>query len=151
MAQESASISQNEKDYFEFLNYTPKNFKIDSKNKPPSKFLKGKLNSLWRIKSAYELKGELNKQEIKWLEDQIDQLAVAYFLEKKLVFLESVADYSGCPEQLLSTEFKNEINITTLSICQEGCIVNKKIEQFIQIFNNRTEKLLLNSNKNVDY
>ncbi|AEE20234.1 hypothetical protein [Dokdonia sp. 4H-3-7-5] len=143
-AQNNDSIPESEKEYLELLNYTPKNFKIDLENKPSSEFLKTDLNSIWKLKFAYELKDKLNDNEIKWLEDQINQLAVAYFLEKKPIIIESVGGYSGCPEQLVTSELKNETKVTILNFCSGGCIVNNKTEDFIRIFNNRTEKLLLN-------
>ncbi|MCB4800326.1 hypothetical protein [Neotamlana laminarinivorans] len=143
-AQNNDSIPESEKEYLELLNYTPKNFKIDLENKPSSEFLKTELNSIWKLKFAYELKDKLNDNEIKLLEDQINQLAVAYFLEKKPIIIESVGGYSGCPEQLVTSELNNETKVTILNFCSGGCIVNNKTEDFIRIFNNRTEKLLLN-------
>ena len=143
-AQNNDSIPEFEKEYLELLNYTPKNFKIDLENKPSSRFLKTDLNSIWKLKFAYELKNKLNDYEIKWLEDQINKLAVAYFIEKKPIIIQSVGGYSRCPEQLVTSELKNKTNITILKFCSESCVVNNKIEGFIRIFNNRTQKLLLN-------
>ena len=143
-AQSNDSISKSEKEYFELLNHTPKNFKIDNENKPSSKFLKTDLNSIWKLKNAYKLKEKLNDNEVKWLEDQINQLAVAYFLEKQPIILENVGGFSGCPEQLVSIKLKNKRKVTVLSFCYGGCISSGKTDDFIRIFNNRTEKLLLN-------
>jgi len=143
-AQNNDSIPESENVYLELLNYTPKNFKIDLENKPSSEFLKTDLNSIWKLKFAYELKDKLNDNEIKWLEDQINQLTVAYFLEKKPIIIESVGGYSGCPEQLVTSVLKNKTKVTVLNFCSGSCIVNNKTEDFIRIFNNRTEKLLLN-------
>lgn len=143
-AQKNDSISIFDKEYLEILNYTPKNYKIDLENKPSSEFLKTNLSSIWKLKFAYELKDKLNYNEIKWLEDQINQLAVAYFLEKKPIIIENVGGYSGCPEKLMTNELKNETKITVLYFCSGGCIVNNETEDFIRIFNNRTANLLLN-------
>ncbi|MFI0431208.1 hypothetical protein [Mariniflexile sp. HMF6888] len=143
-AQKNDSIPESEKEYLKLLNYTPKNFKIDLKNKPSNEFLKTDLNSIWKLKYAYELKDKLTDYEIKWLEEQINQLAVAYFIENKPIIIKSVGGYSGCPEQLLETELKNKTEITILSICSGGCIINKNTEDFVELFNNRTKKLLQN-------
>ncbi|WP_179005463.1 hypothetical protein [Winogradskyella forsetii] len=95
MAQENDSISQSEKEWIELVNYTPKNFIVNLKNKPISKFLQTDLNTVWKLKTAYEKKEKLSIYEIQWLEDLVNQLAVAFFLEKKLIVLESVGGYSG--------------------------------------------------------
>jgi hypothetical protein len=145
-AQKNDSIPETEKQYQELLNYTPKNFKTDLETKPSSVFLKTTLNSIWKLKFAYELKDKLNDFEIIWLEDQINQLAVAYFLEKKPVIIENIGGYSGCPKQLLKSQLKGETKVTILSLCSGSCIVNNKTKDFIRIFNNRTRKLLLNQN-----
>ncbi|MDC8004089.1 hypothetical protein POV27_08490 [Aureisphaera galaxeae] len=144
MAQESDSESRAKNVYLELLSHTPKSFKIDRENKPLSQLLEADLNSIWKLKTAYELKDRLNDHEINWLEKEINQMAVSFFLEGKPIILQSVGGYSGCPEELLHTEIRNEVNVTIISLCQGGCIVNSDMEDFIKIFNNRTDKLISN-------
>jgi len=141
-AQINDSFPESKNEYLELLNYTPKYFNIDLKNKPSNKFLKTELNSIWKLKTAYELKGNLNNSEIIWLEEQINKLALTFFLENKPIIIQDASGYSGCPEQLVTTVLKNETEITIVSFCFGGCIRDINTENFIRIFNNRTEKLL---------
>ena len=137
--------TESDKKFIKLMNYTPKAFKTELSLKPKNKFLKSEINSIAKLKLHYFFQDEFKYDdiEVKWLEDQINQLAVAYFLEKQPIILKSIYGSSGCPEELVTTEFKNKKSITILYFCSGGCVVNNYIENFIRIFNNRTEKLLL--------
>ncbi len=141
-AQEHYSVIEPKYQYIQLLNYSPQNFQVDLENKPQSNFIENNLNSIWKLLTVYRLKEQLNDNEIKWLEKQVNQIAVAFFLENRPILLQSDGGYSGCSEKLIETKLINGNKVTILKYCYGGCVGDQNVVTFIQIFNNRTEKLL---------
>lgn len=125
------------------LNYTPKNFSIDEVSKPKGDFLGFKMNSISQLKMVYKFQRELNlgKEEIKWLDLQIDQMALAFYLEGNPILIKATGGYDGCGGEKVSKELINNVDVTVLNFCFT-CSGAGKLENFISIFNNRTKKLL---------
>ena len=138
--------SKEEIEYFELLNYTPVNYQFSFGNIIESKISTHKLNSIWKFKNSCNKIGQLTETETRWLEKEINQLALEFFLEDKPVILKEVGGYDGCPDQLLSTEVDDKRIITTIYFCRGGCISFGHTEKFIEIFNNRTNALIAKNN-----
>ncbi|NHN24718.1 hypothetical protein FIA58_003430 [Flavobacterium jejuense] len=140
-AQKEETFSKSEKEYFELLNYTPIQFNNDLENKWHNKIVKTDLNSIWKLKNAFNLYDLLNLNERQWLEEQVKRLALSFFLEKKPIILNTInLNYDNA--KLIMRELKKEIIITTLNFDESGCFKNHHSENFIRIFNHQTEKLI---------
>ncbi|WP_291150058.1 hypothetical protein [Flavobacterium sp. UBA7680] len=129
--------------YNNLLNRTPKNFKVDEISKPNNRFFTLDLNSIGRLESIYQFQNEfkLNEAEINWLNKQIDQIALAFYLEGNPILIRKVGGYDGCPNENVYTETIKRKKVTILNFCFT-CSGAGKLDKFIQIFNNRTNSLL---------
>ena len=129
--------------YINLMNHTPMNFSVDENSKPKNKFLEMKLNSIAGLSAIYGIQSQikLNEEEIKWLNNQIDQIALAFYLEGNPILIRKTGGYGGCGDKMLEKEIINGKEITILNFCF-SCSGAGKLEDFIKIFNNRTEKLL---------
>ena len=129
--------------YNNLINYTPKNFSIDETSKPKNRFLELNLNSIGGLKMVYEFQIEmkLEAEDIKWLEKQIDQIALSFYLEGNPILIRKTGGYSGCEGNKIRKENINGNDVTILDFCFT-CSGAGKLEDFIKIFNNRTEKLI---------
>jgi hypothetical protein len=133
-----------EEEYNQLLNHTPKSFVSDTKTKPKNRVLEGDLNSInsLELRYAYQQQLKLSMSEIKWLEDEINSLAVAFFKEGKPIIMEKAGGNEGCHDRGIETEQRNGVTITLFKFCYT-CPGQDVIEdRFLQIFNNRTEKLI---------
>ena len=129
--------------YNNLTNHTPKNFVIDEVSKTQSDFLGLKLNSISGLKFAYKYQDELKlqEQEIKWLNSQINEMALAFYLEGNPILIRKTGGYSGCEEINVNEAIINEKRVTILNFCFT-CKGAGQLEEFINIFNYRTKKLL---------
>ncbi|MBJ2124889.1 hypothetical protein [Flavobacterium sp. IB48] len=129
--------------YNNLLNRTPKNFKVDEVSKPENRFFKLNLNTIGGLESIYQFQNELkpNATEIVWLNKQIDQIALAFYLEEKPILIRKVGGIDGCPTENVYNEIIRGKNVTILNFCFT-CSGAGKLEEFIKIFNNRTNSLL---------
>lgn len=129
--------------YNNLINYTPKNFSIDEASKPKNRFLELNLNSISGLKMIYQFQTELKLgvEEVKWLNRQIDQIALAFYLEGNPILIRKTGGYSGCEGDGIHNEKSNGKEVTILDFCFT-CSGAGALEDFIKIFNNRTETLL---------
>ncbi len=131
--------------YNNLLNKTPKNFKVDESTKPKNKYFESSinLNSLGGLEAVYGFREELqlNEGEIKWLDEQIDQIAVAFYLEGKPILIRKVGGYEGCPDESIYKENIKGREVTILNFCF-SCTDKRRLDNFIKIFNDRTNALL---------
>ena len=129
--------------YNNLYSRTPKNFKVDEISKPNNRFFTLDLNSIGGLRSLYQFQEELkfNAAEIDWLNKQIDQIALAFYLEEKPILIRKVGGYEGCPNGNVYTEIIKEKKVTILNFCFT-CSGAGKLDEFIRIFNNRTNLLL---------
>ena len=129
--------------YNNLINRTPKNFKVDEASKPENRFLKLNLNSIGGLESVYQFREEFkfNETEVNWLNKQIDQIALAFYLEGKPILIRTVGGIDGCPEENIYTEIIKKKKVTILNYCFT-CSGPGRLEEFIKIFNNRTNSLL---------
>lgn len=129
--------------YNNLLNRVPKNFRVDEISKPENRFFKLNLNTIGELESIYQFQNELklNKTEIDWLNKQIDQIALAFYLEEKPILIRKVGGIDGCPDENVYTEIIKQKKVTILNFCFT-CSGAGKLEEFIRIFNNRTNSLL---------
>lgn len=129
--------------YNNLINYTPKNFSVDEISKPKDRFLELNLNSIGGLKMVYEFQNELklDEEDIKWLNVQIDQIALSFYLEGNPILIRKTGGYSGCEGKMIGKEIINGKEVTILDFCFT-CSGVGKLENFIKIFNHRTEKLL---------
>ncbi|MDR6759922.1 hypothetical protein J2Y38_000101 [Flavobacterium sp. 2755] len=129
--------------YNNLYSRTPKNFKVDEISKPNNRFFTLDLNSIGGLRSVYQFQDDLkfNGTEINWLNKQIDQIALAFYLEGKPILIRKVGGYDGCPDVNVYTETIKRKKVTILNFCFT-CSGAGKLDEFIQIFNNRTNSLL---------
>ena len=101
------------------------------------------LTSIGGLETIYGFKEQLklNREEIKWLDKQIDQIALAFYLEGKPILIRKVGGYDGCPNENISKERIKGKEVTILNFCF-SCTDYGRIDDFIQVFNNRTNSLL---------
>lgn len=143
-SQESVDSIHINEEYNELMNYIPKQLKIDKKTRPSNKFIQGQdLNTIISLHLLYNYKDQfgLNKQDTKWLNHRVDQLAVALFLDRKKILLEKVGGSSGCPNSLLGKKELKNHSITILKLCH-SCTDDFYNYEFISIFNLRMKKLM---------
>lgn len=146
-AQSSASQELEDERLNDLLNYVPKNFVIDSSSKPISNIFNTRLhlNTIGGLYAIYNLRGLVifEKSEIEWLNKQIDQISVAFYLEGKPILIEKTGGYEGCGGKLVDQKNLNGKEVTTINFCFGCSGADPHIDEFMEIFNNRTKKLLL--------
>ncbi|REH01138.1 hypothetical protein [Flavobacterium aquicola] len=142
-AQNTESLTQHEKEYNDLINYIPKNIKSDSIIEPENRFLKVELNTICSliIFSGIRSELEINETDNKWLDNRIEQIATALFLDGKRILISTVGGYSGCPDKKIDTLYLNNIKITDLKFCH-GCTDRYLDEKFIEIFNKKMYSLM---------
>lgn len=129
--------------YNELVNYTPKALK----NIPVPEALGGwELGNLSQLRIVYGYQSEFNltQSDVVWLNESVNELAAAFYLEGNPLLLRSTGGYSGCTESEyeLKKEVINGNKVTIINFCH-GCKGSLTGEnEFIDIFNNRTKKLL---------
>lgn len=129
--------------YNNLLNRTPKNFGVNEASKPNNRYFTLDLNSIIGLRNVYQFQDDLkfNATEINWLNKQIDQLALAFYLEEKPILIRKVGGIDGCPDENVYTEIIKKKKVTIVNFCFT-CSGAGKLDEFIQIFNNRTNSLL---------
>ncbi|CAL2063608.1 hypothetical protein [Tenacibaculum sp. 190524A05c] len=148
-AQNGESSNIYEKEYYELLNYVPKNLKNDSIHKLDSPFLKDKLNTIGSLKlyNGFRQDLKLSNKDEKWLDKRIEEIASELFLDGKRILIKSVGGYSGCPNKMIDTFKLKDIEITNLKICN-SCTSSNNDKNFIQLFNNKMYSLMKIQPKN---
>ena len=138
-----------EEEYNKLLNYVPKSFKIDSESKPANRVLLGDLNSInsLELRYAYQQQLKLSESEIKWLESEISQLAIAFFTDGKPIILKKAGEYGNCTGRNIETEVQHKQKVTVLSFCYTCPGAEQYENRFLQIFNARTEILISSKQK----
>lgn len=68
-------------------------------------------------------------------------MALAFYLEGNPILIRKTGGYSGCEEINVNEAIINEKRVTILNFCFT-CKGAGQLEEFINIFNNRTKKLL---------
>ena len=131
------------------MNYIPKNIEFDLDYEPESNLLQTELNTIGSLKLHYDFKDEfkLKDTDIKWIENRINQLAIALFLDEKRILINRVGGYSGCPDKMIESDNQNGIEITILKFCYSYTENTENGEIFIKIFNDRMKKLMKNDKK----
>ena len=142
-AQNPESSTLYEKEYYDLINYSPKNLKFDSINKPVSRLLQVELNTISSLHIYSGLRDEfkLSEKDTKWLDNKIDRFATALFLDGKKILVRAVGGYSGCPDKMIDTLRLNNIEIIDLKFCHT-CTDAIRDENFIRIFNDRMYSLM---------
>ncbi|HLP63128.1 hypothetical protein [Flavobacterium sp.] len=135
-------MASNDKMYNEIMNYRPKGIS-DSLN-VKNEFLKSNLISLAGIRTCYQYKDilKLEESDINILEQQIDQFALAFYLENKPILIKLVGGVDGCPDQMTYEEKLDENDITFINFCLSCTEKSTEIKKFISIFNKRTRALI---------
>ncbi|WP_157546899.1 hypothetical protein [Nonlabens tegetincola] len=142
-AQNPESSTLYEKEYYDLINYVPKNLELDSIYKPESRLLQVELNTISSLHIYSGLRDEfkLNEKDTKWLDTKIDRFATALFLDGKRILVRAVGGYSGCPDKMIDTLRLNNIEIIDLKFCHT-CTDAIRDENFIRIFNDRMYSLM---------
>jgi len=142
--EEESNIMYSEVEYNALLRFTPKSFVSDVKSRPQNRVLQGDLNSIssLELRYAYQQQLKLNESEIQWLENEINQLAVAFFLDKKPIMLKKTGDYTNCKGQGIETIVQNNVAVTVVYFCYVYIGGATYEDRFIDVFNKRTEKLI---------
>jgi hypothetical protein len=141
-AGKEATLSTEE--YNALLNYTPKGFVANIKSKPQNRVLQGDLNTIssLELRYAYQAQLKLNATEIKWLEDEINALAVSFFKEGKPIIINRTGENGNCTGQGAEIEERGGFTVTVMNFCYtfpDGLAFENR---FLELFNNRTEKLI---------
>ena len=141
-AQNPESSTLYEKEYYNLLNYIPKNLKTDSIHKLESPILKGSLNTIASLKlyNGFREEFKLPENDIKWLEKRIDQIASELFIDGKRILISADGGYGGCPKFMLDNIKLNNIEISNLHFCYT--CTEPRDYKFINIFNNRMYSLM---------
>ena len=142
-AQNSESSTLFEKEYYDLMNYIPKNLNSDSIYKPDSRLLKTDFNTIGSLKGYNLLKDnfQFSDKDRKWLEERIDQIATELFNDGKRILISAVGGYSGCPDKMIDIIKLNNIEITNLKFCH-SCTDSYRDENFIKVFNNKMYSLM---------
>lgn len=142
-AQNPESNTLYEKEYYYLINYVPKNLEFDSIYKPESQLLQSKLNNIFslQIYSGFRKDINLTESDNQWLDNKIEQIATALFLDGKRILVSVVGGYSGCPDKMIDTIQLNNIEIINLKFCHT-CVDGSRDEKFIEIFNNKMYALM---------
>lgn len=121
----------------------PKNLEFDSINKPESQILQKELNTISSIQlfSRFREDFKLTENDNQWLDNTIEQIATALFLDGKRILVSAVGGYSGCPDKMIDTLCLNDIEIINLKFCHT-CTEVSQDEKFIRIFNDKMYSLM---------
>jgi len=142
-AQNPDSSNLYEKEYYDLINYVPKDLGFDSINKPDSQLLQTELNTIGSIQiySAFRKDFKLTENDNQWLDNKIEKIATALFLDGKRILVSAVGGYSGCPDKMIDTLRLNNIEIINLKFCHT-CTDGLRDEKFIRIFNDKMYSLM---------
>ncbi|QCX38052.1 hypothetical protein FF125_06275 [Aureibaculum algae] len=142
-AQNPESSTLYEKEYYDLINYIPKSLESDSINKPESRLLQTELNTISSIQiySGFRKDFKLNESDNEWLDNRINQIATALFLDGKRILVSAVGGYSGCPDKMIDTLKLKNIEITNLKFCHT-CTDGFRDEKFIELFNDKMYSLM---------
>ncbi|PKG43753.1 hypothetical protein CXF67_03325 [Psychroflexus sp. MES1-P1E] len=142
-AQNPESSTLYEKEYYDLINYIPKNLEFDSINKPESQLLQSELNTISSIQiySGFRKDFKLTESDNQWLDNKIEQIATALFIDGKRILVSAVGGYSGCPDKMIDTLRLNYIDIINLKLCHT-CTDGFRDEKFIEIFNDKMYSLM---------
>lgn len=142
-AQNPESSTQFEKEYYDLINYVPENLEFDSINKPESQLLQTELNTISSIQiySGFRKDFKLTENDNQWLDNKIEQIATALFLDGKRILVSAVGGYSGCTDKMIDTLRLNNIEIINLKFCHT-CTDGFRDEKFIRIFNDKMYSLM---------
>jgi hypothetical protein len=142
-AQNPESSTLYEKEYYDLLNYIPKNLQADSIHKLENPILKGGLNTIGSLKlyNGFREDFKLSDNDRKWLENRIDQIATELFVDGKRILISSVGGYSGCPNKMIDTFRLKDIEVTNLKFCHT-CADSYRDENFIERFNKKMYSLM---------
>lgn len=142
-AQTPESSTLYEKEYYDLVNYVPKNLRFDSIHKPESRLLQTELNTINSIQiySGFRKDFKLTESDNKWLDNRINQIATELFRDGKRILVSTVGGYSGCPDKMIDTLRLNNIEIINLKFCHT-CTDRFRVEKFIEIFNAKMYSLM---------
>lgn len=127
--------------YNELINYIPKSLEKDTIYNPEIRISEIAFNSILNVKLHYGLKHftKFTTNEIAWMEDKIEKLAIALHSEGKYILMGQTV---GCEiEHLIEEIHLNNIKITNLNFCY-GCTDGYIDDDFIEIFNSKMYQLL---------
>lgn len=146
---EESEIIYSEQEYTALLRDTPKAFIPNMKSKPKNKFLEGDLNSInsLELRYAYQQQLKLSEDELKWMEDEINVLATAFFKEGKPIIIKRAGTYGNCTGRGTETKERDGMNVIDLYICYTYQHGEAFENRFLEIFNARTEKLIAERKK----
>ncbi|SNR96745.1 hypothetical protein [Dokdonia pacifica] len=115
----------------------------DSINKPESQLLQSELNTVSSIQiySGFRKDFKLTESDNQWLDNKIEQIATALFLDGKRILVSAVGGYSGCPDKMIDTIRLNNIEIVNLKFCHT-CTDGFRDEKFIKTFNDKMYSLM---------
>ncbi|WP_225037288.1 hypothetical protein [Winogradskyella sp. SM1960] len=142
-AQNPESSTLFEKEYYDLMNYVPKNLEFDSIHKPESRLLQTELNTINSIKnySGFREDFKLTESDKQWLDNRINQIATELYLDGKRILVSAVGGYSGCTDKMIDTLQLNNIEIVNLKFCHT-CTDAYRDKKFIEIFNNKMYSLM---------
>lgn len=142
-AQNPESSTLYEKEYYDLINYVPKNLEFDSIYQPKSQLLKTELNTISSIQiySGFRKDFKLTESDNQWLDNKIEHIATALFLDGKRILVSAVGGYSGCPDKMIDTIRLNNKEIIDLKLCHT-CTDGHRDKRFIRIFNDRMYSLM---------
>ncbi|MCL5130571.1 hypothetical protein [Algibacter sp. L4_22] len=142
-AQNPESSTLFEKEYYDLINYVPKNLEFDSIHKPESRLLQTELNTINSIQIYSGLRKDfkLTESDNRWLDNRINEIATKLFLDGKRILVSAVGGYSGCPDKMIDTLQLNNIEIVNLKFCHT-CTDSYRDKKFIEIFNSKMFSLM---------
>lgn len=133
-----------DEEYNAFLNQVPKSFAANTKTRPQNRVLEGNLNSIGslELRYAYQKQLNLNAAEIKWLEEEINGLAVAFFAEGKQILLRKAGNPQECVDRGIITDERNGYIVKIFKFCYTCPGADAVEDRFVAVLNNRMEKLM---------
>jgi hypothetical protein len=149
---EESEVIYSEQEYNALLRHTPKAFVPNVKSKPKSKVLNGDLNSIssLELRYAYQQQLKLSEVEIKWMEAEINALATAFFKEGNPIIIKRAGTYGNCSGKGTETKDRDGMNVTDLYLCYTYQNGETFENRFLEIFNERTEKLIADKKKKTE-
>jgi hypothetical protein len=149
---EESDVTYSEEEYNALLRTSPKAFIPNLKSKPESRFLEGDLTSIssLELRYAYQQQLKLSETEVKWLEDEINGLAVAFFKEGKPIIIKRAGSYGNCTGRGTEIKERDGMNVTDLYICYTFQRGEEYENRFLEIFNAKTEKLIAEKKKHTE-
>lgn len=132
--------------YNSILNYHPKFFTSAISDGLKTKLGNLQYDTLGSLQLIYGFQQhfEFLPSEIEELENEINQITVAFFMEGNPIKIKKVGGYDGCPDEMIYNEDFYGRDVTILNFCYTCSGANKYEIKFIGIVNNRTENLLKN-------